>query len=232
MLSTSWITATVLTRWTRFELEKARALAHILEGLKIALDNLDAVIQTIRASASAEVAFQTLQTRFTLSEIQPGLDMQLRPAGRPGRAADHRRVQRDPEDDRLPGGSAGEPAQDPAPGPRRADGAEEVRRRPPHRGRLDHRRRPLGGRAGPERRSAGDDLEPWLPSSSCARTRTECRGGGEVGIRGQSVREEDALRHMLIVKLRQPALLHQPGKVYQTKAYQIPEFERTARRSR
>src|SRR3954468_7269303 len=70
----------VLTRRTKFELEKARARAHILEGLKIALDNLDAVIQTIRESASAEVAFQTLQARFTLSEIQARaiLDMQLR----------------------------------------------------------------------------------------------------------------------------------------------------------
>src|SRR5215210_2888492 len=70
----------VLTRRTRFELEKARARAHILEGLKIALDNLDAVIRTIRESASAEAAFQTLQTRFTLSEIQARaiLDMQLR----------------------------------------------------------------------------------------------------------------------------------------------------------
>ena len=70
----------VLTRRTRFELEKARARAHILEGLKIALDNLDAVIQTIRQSASAEVAFQSLQTQFTLSEIQARaiLDMQLR----------------------------------------------------------------------------------------------------------------------------------------------------------
>ena len=49
----------VLTRRTEFELEKARARAHILEGLKIALDNLDAVIRTIRAADSAEVALQS-----------------------------------------------------------------------------------------------------------------------------------------------------------------------------
>src|SRR6266496_2044791 len=70
----------VLTRRTQFELDKAKARAHILEGLKIALDNLDRVIRTIRESASAEVALQTLQTRFSLSELQARaiLDMQLR----------------------------------------------------------------------------------------------------------------------------------------------------------
>src|SRR5919112_2623654 len=70
----------VLTRRTRFELEKARARAHILEGLKIALDHLDAVIRTIRESASAEAALLALQERFSLTEIQARaiLDMQLR----------------------------------------------------------------------------------------------------------------------------------------------------------
>ena len=47
-------------RRTEFELEKARARAHILEGLKIALDNLDAVIRTIRGAASADEAPQQL----------------------------------------------------------------------------------------------------------------------------------------------------------------------------
>src|SRR6185436_7730157 len=70
----------VVRRRTEFDLEKAKDRAHILEGLKIALDNLDEVIRTIRESASAEAAFQTLQERFTLSEIQARaiLDMQLR----------------------------------------------------------------------------------------------------------------------------------------------------------
>jgi DNA gyrase subunit A len=71
---------TVLTRRTQFELEKARARAHILEGLTIALDNLDAVIQTIRESPDAEAAKERLMKRFKLSDLQAQaiLDMQLR----------------------------------------------------------------------------------------------------------------------------------------------------------
>ncbi len=70
----------VVTRRSRFELEKARARAHILEGLMIALANLDAVIQTIRQSPDAEVAKERLMSRFNLSERQAQaiLDMQLR----------------------------------------------------------------------------------------------------------------------------------------------------------
>ncbi len=70
----------VLTRRTQFELEKARARAHILEGLLKALKNLDAVIQTIRESPDADVAKERLMKRFKLTEIQAQaiLDMQLR----------------------------------------------------------------------------------------------------------------------------------------------------------
>lgn len=70
----------VVIRRTQYELKKAKARAHILEGLKIALDNLDEVIKTIRASESQEDAKNNLITRFKLSEIQAQaiLDMQLR----------------------------------------------------------------------------------------------------------------------------------------------------------
>src|SRR3989440_417701 len=72
----------VITRRTRYELAKAEARKHILEGLKIALDNLDAVITTIRESASAEVALVNLRQKFTLSEEQGKaiLDMRLAPS--------------------------------------------------------------------------------------------------------------------------------------------------------
>ncbi len=70
----------VLTRRTEYELDKARQRAHILEGLKIALDNLDAVIQTIRQSPDATTARERLISNFDLSEAQAQaiLDMQLR----------------------------------------------------------------------------------------------------------------------------------------------------------
>jgi DNA gyrase subunit A len=69
----------VVLRRTRFELRKAEERAHILEGLVICLDNLDAVIKLIRASANVEVARRGLMERFRLTQIQAQaiLDMPL-----------------------------------------------------------------------------------------------------------------------------------------------------------
>ena len=69
----------VTTRRCRYELRKARERAHILEGLRIALDNLDEVIALIRASKTAEIAREGLMERFELSKIQAQaiLDMRL-----------------------------------------------------------------------------------------------------------------------------------------------------------
>ena len=70
----------VITRRTVFELNKAQARAHILEGLKIALDNIDEVINIIRSSETGEIAKNTLMERFSLSEKQATaiLEMRLR----------------------------------------------------------------------------------------------------------------------------------------------------------
>ena len=70
----------VITRRSQYELEKARARAHILEGYLIALANLDDVILTIRQSPDADTAKERLMQRFHLSELQAQaiLDMQLR----------------------------------------------------------------------------------------------------------------------------------------------------------
>ncbi|MGC4191864.1 MAG: DNA gyrase subunit A [Thermomicrobiales bacterium] len=69
----------VITRRTEFELERARRRAHILEGLKIALDNIDEVIATIRRSRTTETARTNLMRGFKLSEVQANaiLDMRL-----------------------------------------------------------------------------------------------------------------------------------------------------------
>lgn len=70
----------VVRRRTEFELRKAKDRAHVLDGLKIALDNIDEVIRTIRASETTEEAQENLTKRFKLSEIQAKaiLAMQLR----------------------------------------------------------------------------------------------------------------------------------------------------------
>ncbi len=68
----------VVTRRTQYELKKAQARAHILEGLKIALDNIDAVIKTIRASKTKEEAKVALMKEFALSEIQADAILEMR----------------------------------------------------------------------------------------------------------------------------------------------------------
>ncbi|MEN5388192.1 DNA gyrase subunit A [Aliarcobacter skirrowii] len=70
---------TVIIRRTIFDLEKAKARAHILEGLKIAVDNIDEVVKIIRASANDQEAKDNLSSRFGLSAIQAQaiLDMRL-----------------------------------------------------------------------------------------------------------------------------------------------------------
>ncbi len=70
----------VITRRSRYELDKAKQRTHVLEGLRIALANLDEIINTIRSSRSAETARKNLRKTFKLSDIQAGaiLDMPLR----------------------------------------------------------------------------------------------------------------------------------------------------------
>ncbi|MBA2447472.1 MAG: DNA gyrase subunit A [Chloroflexi bacterium] len=222
----------VLTRRTQFELEKARARAHILEGLKIALDHLDAVIRTIRESASAEVALATLQTRFTLSEIQARaiLDMQLR------RLAALERQQILDEYAEILKTIAR--LEDLLANPRKIlylvrDDLVELRKKYG-----DARRTEvatdIGGDLSEEDLVPNDEVLVTISGRGYVKRlrsdtyRVQRRGGK--GIRGQVLREEDALRHMIIANARDNVLFFtNRGKVYQTKAYQIPEFERTAR---
>ncbi|HAT74260.1 MAG: gyrase subunit A protein [Candidatus Moranbacteria bacterium GW2011_GWF2_36_839] len=68
----------VITRRTKFDLDKAKDRAHILEGLKIALDNIDAVIDTIRKSPTKEEAHKSLMKKFKLSERQATAILEMR----------------------------------------------------------------------------------------------------------------------------------------------------------
>ncbi len=69
---------TIIIRRSIFELEKAKARAHILEGLTIALDHIDEVIATIRASADSESAKSALVEKFKLSELQAKAILEMR----------------------------------------------------------------------------------------------------------------------------------------------------------
>ena len=68
----------VVTRRTQFDLDKARERAHILEGLKIAIDNIDEIIALIKASPSTEEANRQLQERYSLSPMQAHAILEMR----------------------------------------------------------------------------------------------------------------------------------------------------------
>ncbi|MFN8525890.1 MAG: DNA gyrase subunit A [Chloroflexota bacterium] len=222
----------VLTRRTQFELEKAQARAHVLEGLKIALDNLDAVIATIRQSASAEAALATLQERFSLSEIQARaiLDMQLR------RLAALERQQILDEYAEILKTIAY--LEDLLANPRKIlmlvrDELTDLRKKFGD-ARKTQVSTDVGGDLSDEDLIPNDEVLVTISSRGYVKRlrsdtyRVQRRGGK--GIRGQVLREEDALRHMVVAHARDNILFFtNRGKVYQSKAYQIPEFERTAR---
>ena len=134
----------VLTRRTRFQLAKARERAHILEGLRIALEFLDEVIATIRASDSAEAARTALMERFGLTQVQAQaiLDLQLRRLA----ALERQKIEDEYQEVNGPYRLLPGPARPPreaaglgAPGYHDAQG--EVRRRAPHGHRPGRQRR-------------------------------------------------------------------------------------------
>lgn len=222
----------VIRRRTEFDLEKARARAHILEGLKIALDNLDAVIRTIRSSATVEVARTALISNFTLSEIQAQaiLDMQLRRL-----AALERQKIEDEYNELL----------------KLIDDLEGILADPQKVLNLIKQDLAyLKEKYADERRTriipdvdgdvSDEDLIPDIrvlitltDRGSIKRQaadifRTQRRGGR--GMRGVLTREQDVVRHLLNCSTMHNLLFFTDrGKVYQLKAYEVPDASRTAK---
>ena len=222
----------VVTRRTRYDLNKAQARAHILEGIKIAIDHLDAVIRTIRQSESAEKALQALITRYKLSEIQAKaiLDMQLRRL-----AALERKEILDELAEVLK--TIGY-LEDLLANPRKITALVREEQ-------VD-----LKKKFGDARRSrislednADFNILDLVPEVDTVVTlsnrgyvkrlppdtyRAQRRGGR--GIRGMTFREEDAPRHMVVASTHDSILFFTDrGRVFQLKAYEIPEADRTAR---
>jgi DNA gyrase subunit A len=222
----------VIVRRTRFELDKARRRAHILEGLLIALANLDAVIQTIRESPDADVARERLVERFKLSELQAQaiLDLQLRRL-----AALERQKIEDEQREMLA----------------RIASLEDLLASPKKiLSSIKEDLEGLGQKYGDARRTriAADateelneeDLVADVPvlvsitargyikrvSPSVYRT----RGRGGRGVSGQELREEDEVLTLLHTRTLHTVLFFSDrGKVYSQRAHQIPEAGRTDR---
>jgi DNA gyrase subunit A len=221
----------VVVRRTRFRLRKAEERSHILEGLIIALDRIDEVIELIRASANAEEARQGLIVGFGLSEPQAQhiLDMQLRrlTALEQDKIRDeHRQLQETIAELRSI-------LQDPA--RVRTIVAEELREIKARFG--DERKTrlvPDEGEFDIEDLIADDDLvvsvsrDGYIKSVPLDTYRRQGRGGR--GVRGTALKEGDIVDHLLTTTAHSYLLLFSnTGRVYRLKAHEIPKRDRTAR---
>lgn len=221
----------VVTRRTKFDLEKAEARSHILEGLLTALDHIDAVIKLIRGSETAQIAKEGLMDNFNLSEKQAQaiLDMRLqRLTGleREKIEAEYRETQENikylksilADDNKL----------------------YNI---------IKEELTAIKGRFGDERRTEiipyrhDIDIEDLIDEHDVVITLTHYgyvkrtplsvyksqRRGGR-GITGLSTREEDFIKDFYITSTHQRLLLFTSlGRVYELKAYEIPEASRQAR---
>ena len=222
----------VLTRRSAFELEKARARAHILEGLRIALANLDAVVETIRKSPDADAAKARLQTRFRLSEAQAQaiLDMQLRRLA----ALEQQQI----EDEYRQVGEQIVGLEDLLAHPKKILGLIQQEMTDLSEKYGDARRTRLSPEASEEFRE--EDLvadeavlvslteRGYIKRVAAQAYRSQSRGGR--GVTGHAVREEDEIRMLVPARSLDTLLFFSDrGKVYSEKTYQIPDADRTAR---
>jgi DNA gyrase subunit A len=222
----------VITRRSEFELAKARARAHVLEGLLIALGHLDEVIQTIRKSPDADVAKERLMKQFSLTDIQAQaiLDMQLRRLA----ALERKKIEDEHKEDKAQIARL----EDLLANPKKilalirddlADVSEKYG---------DPRRTRISPEATEEFRE--EDLvadEAVLVSLTergyIKRVATEVyrrQGRGGRGVTGHSTRGEDELVMLFPARSLDTVLFFSDrGKVYSEKAYQIPDSDRTGR---
>ncbi len=222
----------IIRRRTEYDLGKARARAHILEGLKIALDNLDAVIKTIRESADVDTARTNLMSRFDLSEPQSQaiLDMRLARLA----ALERQKI----EEEYLAVIQLIAELEDILANPGRVLAIIKEE--------LDELKRKYAG----ERRTrivddssremtdedliADEDVvitisgRGYIKRQPVATYRRQHRGGK--GIIGHVTREEDAVEHLLVATTHDWALFFtNRGRVFSSKVHQIPDASRQAK---
>ena len=222
----------VITRRTRFELDKARERSHILAGLLIALQNLDAVIQTIRQSPDADVAKERLMSRFSLSERQAQaiLDMQLRRLA----ALERQKI----EDEQRQTLERIAYLEDMLANPQKilqlikenlqelaAKYGDDRCTRIAHEIREDIHEEDL---VQDESVLISITQRGYVKRMAAKTFRAQSRGGQ--GIIGHTTREEDEILIVIPARTLDSVLFFSDrGKVYSEKAYQIPDADRTAR---
>lgn len=222
----------VIRRRTEFELRKAEARAHILEGLRIALDNLDEIISLIRGSQTTDIAREALMERFELSDKQAQaiLDMRLQ------RLTGLERDKIEDEYQELVKLIA----------ELKAILADEEKVLEIIREELTE----IKERFGDERRTeiviGGTDFiedEALIPEENVVITLTHqgyikrlpsstyrSQGRGGRGIQGMGTNEDDFVEHLISTSTHDTILFFtNKGKVYRAKGYEVPEFSRTAK---
>ncbi len=222
----------VVRRRTEFDLQKAKDRAHILEGLKTALDNLDAVISTIRESADVETARHNLMSRFGLSEIQANaiLEMQLRRLA----ALERQKI----EDEYIGVIQRIAELEDILANPKRV--MQIIR---DELGELDvkygeDRRTRIEGSADKDLTDedliANEDVvitisgRGYIKRQPLVTYRRQARGGK--GIIGARTVEEDAVAHLLVANTHDWALFFTDrGRVFSSKVHEVPDASRQAK---
>src|SRR5688572_651129 len=221
----------VIVRRTKYELGRAEARAHILEGLLIALDNLDAVIDLIRGSRDPDAAREGLMEQFELSREQAQAILDLRLQRLTAMEADT--IKREHADlvERI--------------AELRAILGDESRVM----GLIKEELLEIKERYGDERRTEithaeGDiDIEDliadqqmvisitksgYIKSLPLATYRQQKRGG--IGVRGMDMKEEDYIEHLFVTSTHDFLLFFtNRGKVYRQKVYDLPEASRTSK---
>src|SRR5918998_821584 len=223
----------VIVRRTQYELRQAEARAHVLEGLLIALDNLDAVIALIRGSADPVEAKTGLIENFELSEIQAQAILDMRLQRLTALESDKIRAEHKELMDKIAELRAilGDPA--------RIDGLivdelSEVEEKY-----ADERRTEIThfeGDLNIEDVIADQQMVVSLTHSGYAKRlplatyRQQRRGG--VGVMGMNLKEDDYIEHLHICSTHDFLLFFtNRGKVYRLKVYELPEGSRTAKGS-
>lgn len=221
----------VVVRRTKFELKKAEDRAHILEGLIIASDNIDEVIEIIKASANAEEARENLIKRFKLSEIQSKAIVEMRLRQLTGLEQDKLRSEFDEIIKTI------------------ADLKDILEKKDRRMQIIKDELLEVKDKYGDERRSeinfAGGDLsiEDMIPDEQVVITishagyikrtplseyKTQNRGG--VGQKASSTRNEDFLEHLFVGTNHQYMLFFTlKGKCFWMRVYEIPEGSRTSK---
>ncbi len=221
----------VLVRRTRFQLRRAQERSHVLEGLLVALDHLDEVINLIRNAESADTARSELMSRYELSEIQATaiLDMQLR------RLAALERQRIIDEYTELQNRIRDLNAILASPARQREIIAEELTEIAEKYG-DDRRTRivPYEGDMSLEDLIAREDVVVTITRGGYAkRTKTDLyrqqRRGGK-GVAGAQLKQDDLVDHFFVTTTHDWILFFtNKGRVYRAKAHELPETSRVAR---